>query len=300
MDLIGQLIQAKKTQTSFPLNDYLKELVKYDKLSRSDKFKHITESPVLQKQLPLCWTAFNGDAQSYFILNEASTIMQTIANHPLDIFTDLAQTYSVRKRRQMEIIGNVMHHRFNYFQLSQLSPTFDFSKAIYLTEKGDDENEIRISVIWTQTINNVGITQVYSGLINLSGVSKVSDGQLVIEPYVKKQDGDFVRIQTYSVQGNNDYAFAETTHYDVSMPDSKTFRYQPKPISINTKSIQGPWKEVILSPEDETLLNIQKDDIDVMGTLILKYLPEYEAPSMIDRMNALKKADETEAEHETK
>ena len=103
---------------------------------------------------------------------------------------------------------------------------------------------------------------------------------VVIEPYVKKQDDDFVRIQTYSVQGNNDYAFAETTHYNVSMPDSKTFRYQPKPISINNKSIQSPWKEVIMSPEDEVLLNIRKDDIDVMGALILKYLPEYEAPSI--------------------
>lgn len=280
MDLIGQLIQAKKKQTSFPLNEYLKELVKYDKLSRSDKFKHITESPVLQKQLPLCWSAFNGDAQSYFILNEASTIMQTVANHPLDIFTDLAQTYSARKCRQMEIIGNVMHHRFDYFRLSQLPSTFDFNKAIYLTEKGNNENETRIAVIWTRTVKGVGVTNVYSGSIDLSDASDDDNGQLVIEPYVKKQDDDFVRIQTYSVQGNNDYAFAETTHYNVSMPDSKTFRYQPKPISINNKSIQSPWKEVIMSPEDEVLLNIRKDDIDVMGALILKYLPEYEAPSI--------------------
>lgn len=280
MDLIGQLIQAKKKQTSFPLNAYLKELVKYDKLSRSDKFKHITESPVLQKQLPLCWSAFNGDAQSYFILNEASTIMQTVANHPLDIFTDLAQTYSARKCRQMEIIGNVMHHRFDYFRLSQLPSTFDFNKAIYLTEKGNNENETRIAVIWTRTVKGIGVTNVYSGSIDLSDASDDDNGQLVIEPYVKKQDDDFVRIQTYSVQGNNDYAFAETTHYNVSMPDSKTFRYQPKPISINNKSIQSPWKEVIMSPEDEVLLNIRKDDIDVMGALILKYLPEYEAPSI--------------------
>ena len=280
MDLIGQLIQAKKKQTSFPLNEYLKELVKYDKLSRSDKFKHITESPVLQKQLPLCWSAFNGDAQSYFILNEASTIMQTVANHPLDIFTDLAQTYSARKCRQMEIIGNVMHHRFDYFRLSQLPSTFDFNKAIYLTEKGNNENETRIAVIWTRTVKGIGVTNVYSGSIDLSDASDDDNGQLVIEPYVKKQDDDFVRIQTYSVQGNNDYAFAETTHYNVSMPDSKTFRYQPKPISINNKSIQSPWKEVIMSPEDEVLLNIRKDDIDVMGALILKYLPEYEAPSI--------------------
>lgn len=297
MDLIGQLIQAKKKQTSFPLNAYLKELVKYDKLSRSDKFKHITESPVLQKQLPLCWSAFNGDAQSYFILNEASTIMQTVANHPLDIFTDLAQTYSARKCRQMEIIGNVMHHRFDYFRLSQLPSTFDFNKAIYLTEKGNNENETRIAVIWTRTVKGIGVTNVYSGSIDLSDASDDDNGQLVIEPYVKKQDDDFVRIQTYSVQGNNDYAFAETTHYNVSMPDSKTFRYQPKP-SINNKSIQSPWKEVIMSPEDEVLLNIRKDDIDVMGALILKYIPEYEAPSMAESMNALKK--EMEAEDETK
>lgn len=289
MDLIGQLIQAKKKQTSFPLNEYLKELVKYDKLSRSDKFKHITESPVLQKQLPLCWSAFNGDAQSYFILNEASTIMQTVANHPLDIFTDLAQTYSARKCRQMEIIGNVMHHRFDYFRLSQLPSTFDFNKAIYLTEKGNNENETRIAVIWTRTVKGIGVTNVYSGSIDLSDASDDDNGQLVIEPYVKKQDDDFVRIQTYSVQGNNDYAFAETTHYNVSMPDSKTFRYQPKPISINNKSIQSPWKEVIMSPEDEVLLNIRKDDIDVMGALILKYLPEYEAPSTAECMNALEK-----------
>lgn len=294
MDLIGQLIQAKKTQTSFPLNDYLKELVKYDKLSRSDKFKHITESPILQKQLPLCWSAFNGDAQAYFVLNEASIIMQNVADHPLDIFTDLAETYSAHKRRQMEIIGNVMHHRFEYFMLSQLPSTFDFNQGIYLTEKGDNENETRIAVIWTQKV----VTHVYSGSIDLSDAPDDGDRQLVIEPYVKKKDNDFVRIQTYSVQGNNDYAFAETTHYDVSMPDSKTFRYQPKPISINNKSIQAPWKEVVMSPEDEVLLNIRKDDIDVMGTLILKYLPEYEVPSMAECINALK-AKETEADHET-
>ena len=69
MDLIGQLIQNKKNIADVPqmLDDMLNEIIKYEKLSKSPKFQTITESPMLQKQMPTIWRAFNSDSQAYLV-----------------------------------------------------------------------------------------------------------------------------------------------------------------------------------------------------------------------------------------
>lgn len=265
MDLIAQLINTKK-QATLPLYDYLKELVLYDKLSRSAKFAHIVDSPLMQKRLPLCWAAFNRDAQAYFILNEASTIMQAIASHPLAIFNDLALRYTARERQQLAIIGNVTQHRFTYSSLRQLPYNYEEHGVLYLTEKSLTDGELHLSVI--QTTGHC--TTVYQGLLRLNDkADKVAKPTVVIAPYRLKEGGDEVTIQTYSVQGNNNYAFAKTRHYKVSMPDPHTFCYQDKA----TFELQT----VTISENDERTLNLKKDDISVMAHLILQYLPRKEA-----------------------
>ena len=243
--------------------DYLKELVKYDKLSRSKKFEHISDSPILQKQLPLCWAAFNDDAEAYFILNEASTMMQAITDHPLAIFNDLAVKYSARRQTQLKIIGNATQHIFMYRSLQQLPNDFDFDNAIYLTEKTDLENELKIAII--QTKENTTI--VYQGTVSLGKTAKV-ELSTAVEPYLKKTEHDFVRIQTYSVQGNNDYPFAETHDYFVSMPENNVLSYASK--------ITQEVKHVQITDNDERKLNLKKDDIEIISDLVLKYLPKSE------------------------
>ena len=62
MDLIAQLIQNKKNANNVleTLSLLFDEIIKYEKLSKSPKFKKITESTFLQKHLPTICSCYNG------------------------------------------------------------------------------------------------------------------------------------------------------------------------------------------------------------------------------------------------
>lgn len=259
MDLIAQLINAKKEDKDLRLNEYLSELIKYEKLSKSKKFKHITESPVLQKQLPLCWSAFNQNAHAFWILHEASIILQNTSTEPLQIFSDLDAHYDTKKQRQMEIIGNTNQHQFIYFSLVSLPTPFDYDNALYLTEETQIDNQIALTII--QTSKN--ITTVYTGTITIKDEETIEKDTAVIAPFKYETDEDTIVIKTYSVQGNNDYNFAELDSYYVSIPESGYFCYCHKET--------GKQYKIKISTSDIQTLNFHKNDLNIMAEIIIKY-----------------------------
>lgn len=259
MDLIAQLINAKKEDKDLQLDKYLTELIKYEKLSKSKKFEHISQSPILQKQLPLCWSAFNQDTHSFWILHEASIILQNTTVNRLQIFDDLNAHYSHKKQRQMEIIGNTNQHQFSYISLASLPKYFDYDNALYLTETTDIDNQVSLTII--QTLGNQ--TTVYAGYINIKDEDKIENEKFVISPFTYSKDGDKITIQTYSVQGNNDYNFAELNDYFVSMPEYGKFCYLNKKTNMQTV--------MKLSESDIQTLNFYKNDLDKVAELIFKY-----------------------------
>lgn len=259
MDLIAQLINAKREEKDLQLDKYLTELIKYEKLSKSKKFTHITESPILQKQLPLCWSAFNQDSHSFWILHEASTILQNITMHRLQIFDDLDAHYDKKKQKQMEIIGNTNQHLFSYVSLASLPNNFDYDNALYLTETTDIENQVSLTII--QTLENK--TTIYAGYIVVKDEDEVKSDKFVVPPFTCSKDNDEITIQTYSVQGNNDYNFAELNDYFVSIPEYGEFCYLNK--ETNIRNI------VRLSESDIQALNFYKNDLNKLAELIFKY-----------------------------
>ena len=54
---------------------------------------------------------------------------------------------------------------------------------------------------------------------------EIEDDKFVIPPFTRSKDNDKITIQTYSVQGNNDYNFAELNDYFVSIPEYGEFCY---------------------------------------------------------------------------
>lgn len=295
MDLIKQLISVKKSD-SLPLKEILTELIKYEKLSKSDKFKHITDSPVLQKQLPYCWSAFQNNPQAYWILNEASTIIQTVAQSPLVIFDDLANRYKTKKEReQLSIIGNAANHiQFQYTHLTAITDDYKNENHLILTEMNNDR--LYISII----VGDAPNITVYTGDLPLTSEEIEQPVFKGIPVHTYEQDGDYVKIQNISNQGNNDYNFAKTKSYDVSMPDSNHFCYTPIPIQHAGKDVKLPSTIVEVDDTDIQLYHIKRDDLDVISRLILKYKPvSFSAAdiSVLAKMKA-RKTEETKAEKE--
>lgn len=268
MDLIQSLIQAKKSDQEYDWAGYFNELIKYEKLSKSPKFKHIVDSPILQKQLPLCWAAFNDDARAYWMLNEAATIVQSVTTNYLAIFTDLEQHYSDRKRRQMEIIGNVQKYYISYMGIDSIRDPFNNEDVFYLTEEGEN-NAVSIAAVYTTETH----ASVFSGTLTLrDDDDEETDDLAVVPAYESDKNNVVVKIDTYSVQGNNDYEFAlvttPTDRFKVSMPDGRTFRYNTtangKPVVI----------DVPISESDVSDINMNIVDVSVLAKYLRKYIPD--------------------------
>ena len=262
MDLIEELIQNKKNQSDLKIKELLTELIQYERLSRKDTFKHLANTPLLQKKMPYCWKAFQGDTRMYWLLSELSTIMQLVSSRPLDIFGDLSSYYTKKEQTQITIIGNANNHRFTYLPLRQLPYPFDYGQALYLTNEKEDK-EMALAIIHTQDNK----TTVYSGTVDLSETDEHNSSKENIEPFAYEKDGVKITIPTYSVQGNNDYPFAFTDHYSISMPNNASIRYTEK---------HPPYTQttVDLAKNDIQTLAFHKNDLTRVAQCLLDYAPE--------------------------
>ena len=274
MDLIGELIKNKKVDEPLPIKEMLTELINYEKLSRNDRFKHLSDNPLLQKKLPLCWKAFEGDTRMYWLLNELSTIMQTISERDLDIFTDVSAHYTKKQHKQIAIVGNSMQYRFRYYTLNHLTTDFDYDNAIYLTdERGENEVHTAIIQIVNSNIN------VYIGVIVSDDSDNIDIDIGSLEPFSHTVDERTITIPTYSVQGNNDYPFAFTKYHTISMPTSSSIAYQPK--FSNKKTI------VDLTKGDVQTLSFNSGRLTVLAEMILRYEPEPDEKTLLrERLEA--------------
>lgn len=262
MDLIGQLIQNKKHLADVPqlLDDMLNEIIKYEKLSKSPKFQTITESPLLQKQLPTIWRAFNRDSQAIWVFNQAMNITQQLSENQLKIFIDYTEHYTARERKQYEIIGNAGGYTFTYCELSQLpAQLLESDDLMFLSETVTDTTE-RMAVIYHK---DKSIT-VYQGLIDTDGQTVSEQGS--VKPYEYSRNDDKVIINTFSAQGYNNYTFATINDVPVSMPNTESIKYYyDTPIVVN------------LNNEDTMDLLFHMSDIETYAKLIAKNKPEVSA-----------------------
>lgn len=255
MDLIATLINAK-TADKVSVGEYLSELIKYEKLARNDKFKHITEAPLLQKQMKNCWKAFSGDTEAISMVINLATAMAATNGKPLAIVDDLKNHFSKRRLAQLEIIGLGSGSQFSFNDLGDLSP-YDLAESeIYvLTEREGNMEDISLIVCKESLIN------VYTGHVD------VSDGAMPVSvsAQISAYKNDDVTIFSYSNQGNNDYDFANIGGLAVSMPDGSHIRYK-----------EDDGKETIkeIDAGDIANMNLHKNDLDILSDVIRKYAKE--------------------------
>lgn len=250
MNLIDQLITAKKTQKEIPLIPLIKELIKYEKLSKMDKFKHIADSPMLQKQMPIAWSAFTGNAESYWLLSETATILQNVSPVRMVIFDDIYNYKTEREQKQLRIIGNINQYPIRYYELSS-TPT-DNKDLIYITEvDGDFTNVTAIQ----QTPDSCNI---YAGSIPNTIIAEPKS-KTEIKPY----EHNDVSITSYSNQGNNNYYFAKIHQYRVKMPTSNTLEYFDGENKINKQ----------LSDTEVRTLHMRSNDPQYLASLIEAHYP---------------------------
>lgn len=259
MDLIKQLIQSKKKESQLSLQDLIQELIKYDKLSKSDKFKHITESPILQKQMPIVWSAFNNNQEAFYLLLESASIIQELLDYRFVLYDDIDNHYTKKEKTQLKIIGNVKKHEFIYHSLISLPKDMKYEECFFITE--DCDTKIKIAVINEQKHE----TNIYQGTILKNEI--VMEDTIDIKPFIFTKDEYQIEIKTYSIQGNNDYEYAVLNNgkqiIHVSMPNNDTFNYRHKDKNYVIK----------ISAQDENLLKFKASNLNVNCEMILKYLP---------------------------
>lgn len=255
MDLIATLINAKTTD-KVGVGEYLSELIKYEKLARNDKFKHITEAPLLQKQMKKCWKAFSGDTDAINMVINLSTAMAATNGKQLAIVDDLKNYYPKRQLSQLEVIGLGSGKQFSFNDLSSILPTDLANNEVYvLSEREGDMEDVSILICKEHII------EVYTGHVNVSDETNPVQQGTKIEPF---NDGNVI-IYSYSNQGNNDYDFAKIDNFAVSMPDSSHIRYRDENGNETIKDIEAG---------DITNMNLHKNDINVLADVIKKYAKE--------------------------
>ena len=228
MDLIAQLINNKKNveDVEQSLVAILDEIIKYEKLSKSPKFTHITESPLLQKQLPNIWQAFNKNSQKMFLFENAVSIVSELSTNQLQIVVDYREHFTKREKRQMEIIGNPANISFKYYELDMFPHTRDLEED-YIVLSEEIQTGKRVSII----IHEKQTFKVYTGNVSNDVQERTKISQ--IKPFSTKIDGVEIVIPTYSVQGNNDYDFGTIADQPISFPTEDTFKWGTKTITLS-------------------------------------------------------------------
>lgn len=251
MDLISVLVNAKEKE-SVGIEEYLNELIKYEKLAKLPKFQHIADSPILQKQMPKCWAAFNKDPFAVYMVTELIGCLQTISDTPLVMTTDLQARYTKKEYKQYYTIGLGATKPFKFKEAASMSSEAyqpEIDGRYVLTEDRD-------GILYYSIIYDDGETyNVYTG--NLRNVAKKAlNAKQQIEPF----EAHGVSITAYSNQGNNDYDFAETKEAYVSMPENGRFRFTWKDDESTT--------EVNLSSTQMTEIGLKMNNLDWFTQLI--------------------------------
>ena len=236
MDLIAQLIHNKKNAKGVPttLRTIIKEIIKYEKLARSPKFKSIIESPVLQKQLPEIWNAFNRDTQSMYTLETAMSIIAPLMTEPLHLFEEYKAFYKPREKKQLTIVGNTNAYRFIFedtrtLAYDDISDIVENHELLCITETIGNIYHV-IMVLFGDKVGKIYHYDSREADVAEALKDEPAKKQFIPQSYKVKIDDIAVEIKNYSYQGNNEHYFAnlvpnEHTFVDVSIVDN-TIHYR--------------------------------------------------------------------------
>lgn len=248
MDLIKQLIQNKQNKNDIEtlVVDILDEIIKYERLRKSPKFTHIIESPALQKQLPNIWQAFQKDSQKMFLFENIMSIVQNVSDQQVQLYLDYQEQFTKREKRNLEIIGNPNQIQFLFKEFSEVPSTLDLDAEYLILTNKTEEYHLASLILF----NDKKITS-YTG--EISDTEEIPQ-KVLVEPYVNHINNLEIIINSYSIQGNNDYNFGSI---------------EGKPIKIDNNIFYVGDESIELTDEDNYKRQLIHTDIEQLAEYLI-------------------------------
>ena len=277
--IIDQLIHIKELSSSSDIITMMDEFVLYGRLSRSTALGNISDSPVLQKRLPLITKAVQGAIYELSLLVVASDIIQHLTGSIPDHIQAHLDDIPERTRRQLVAAQNGtlrVHYEVitAYHHESQENDVI----AVY-TNKQDTHTSVLIIT------HNMDRYTIYQGRFDNEDGDDAPDTIEAIDPtktYIHKSETHEIHLDTYSNQGNNGYFFAQL-HMDglichMMIPTPKTLWLSASPHIKQLLDPQG-LIEIQLNQAEINTLNMSKHSVEAFTTTLSKIISRWEEES---------------------
>lgn len=267
MSIIDQLIQIKKSSDSDDIVNMLDDFTLYGRLSKIPALSDISKSEALKKQLPLLSKAISGDIYCLSLYMVAANIVAYLGYEiPETITTHINNTPDSLKQKLIIAQENTIRVDYRSLDLYQHNSMRDSITAIYIN-KLNEENRIVI-------ITRLGKSQrIFQGsYVEDDSISSEDIGvnkHQRAKSLIYEDDELHIKIDNYSLQGNNAYLFAHVKinrdEYHMMMDDLKGLLF---------KDIKGRGKDFTIPLDISSLnrINLAKSDpqefIDILAQII--------------------------------
>lgn len=220
MSIIDQLIQIKKASDSNDIVNMLDDFTLYSRLSKIPALSDISKSDILKKKLPLLSKAVEGDIYCLSLYMVAANI----ANHlgyeiPETISSHIDSIPDSLKQKLIIAQENTIRVDYQSLDMYQHQSMRDNITAIYTNQL---EEETRIAII----VRFGKAQSIFQGSYiaqNKSDSGEKTKKHQKAKSLSYEDDNLHIKINNYSIQGNNAYFFArvkiDQEEYEMMMDD---------------------------------------------------------------------------------
>ena len=174
------------------------------------------------------------------------SIVQNVSDQQVQLYLDYQDQFTKREKRNLEIIGNPNQIQFLFKEFSEVPSTLDLdAEYIILTNKTDDYHMASLILF-----NDKKITS-YTG--EISDTEEIPQ-KVFVDPYVNHINNLEIIINSYSIQGNNDYNFGSI---------------EGKPIKIDNNIFYVGDKSIELTDEDNYKRQLIHTDIEQLAEYLI-------------------------------
>lgn len=266
MSIIDQLIKVKKKTKNEDILDVLDELTKYEKLSKLISFENKSQHASIQKKLPFLWKASQHDIYAQTLLTTAGHICAHLTGETPEIVDVLLGDLEGAYQRRLELMQtNSTHIAYRELIEYDHDEMADNIIGIY-SEKREENTSIII------------IVEQDSGYIIFQGYYTEQDTQYKsneIPYYEKTKNNHKISIQTYSLQGNNTYPFAQlyfdNKSFTICIPDNQHIKID----EISTES-ENTSNVITLTQEQQNKIALSLTHIETFADTLLDIICQEE------------------------
>lgn len=273
MSALDTLIKVKKSATTDDLLRFLDELILYEKLAKAETFRDLKTSAVAQKKLPLLSGIYTGDIYSLAICEIVCNIISHLDETIPEIIQEPVVDLSPKELRRLEILRKSVITSV-YYSLNEYNHDImkDHVVAVFTGDKGKQKQQAAILIV----VKDQNMYQIFQGFYTMD--KETDSDSYRIEPYIYRDHDMILSITTYSMQGNNAYAFGELTtgsgQYSVMMPTCDTLWLLKQ--DENEKIV------IKLTMEEINALNLAKLEIETFSKCIMDIIRKGQKYETID------------------